>query len=194
MLPPEIESRIFKDLRTCALNYRHGAEGNPTWTTRIAHDICRHGEEAGYWAAALRFKPKYQRMNSIRNEWLFDAVWLKYIGENLVSIPLAMECEWGTDSEIDDDFQKLIVSRASLRVMVFGDRNLKNDTTAERLWLSAKLFEESAGDRYLLAGFENLEDGWTFYRFTVGEGLEKCDAFGHATSEPAQFRWNTIKN
>ena len=55
-------------------------------------------------------------------EWLYDVTWLKYDcdGSSLIDAPLVAECEWGNPGDIDDDFQKLLLARASVRVMIFG--------------------------------------------------------------------------
>lgn len=57
-------------------------------------------------------------------EWLFDLCMLEWNEHGyLARMPLALECEWGNDDAILDDFQKLIVCRADLRVMIFGEAN-----------------------------------------------------------------------
>jgi hypothetical protein len=58
-------------------------------------------------------------------EWLYDHVWYRvasYHGvERTVCVPLVMECEWHNSlSAIAEDFDKLLVSNAELRVLVCG--------------------------------------------------------------------------
>ena len=55
-------------------------------------------------------------------EWLYDVTWLEYDcdGGSLVDAHLAAECEWGNCGDIKDDFQKLLLARASVRLMIFG--------------------------------------------------------------------------
>ena len=63
--------------------------------------------------------------------WLYDLTWLEYTshdvglaqtGEWLVDTHLVAECEWASSGrsigEIDDDFSKLLLARASMRLMV----------------------------------------------------------------------------
>ena len=60
---------------------------------------------------------------------LYDLYWVKWVEENdklTKSLPLALECEWDNydnikryRSEIEFDFEKLLRSCASLRVMIF---------------------------------------------------------------------------
>ena len=45
-----------------------------------------------------------------RGEFLFDVCWLRYDNGYLANVELVVECEWGNDDEIDDDFQKLMIA------------------------------------------------------------------------------------
>lgn len=58
-------------------------------------------------------------------EWLCDVTWLQYSGERfqrpLLKMLLAAESEWGDEGDILDDFEKLLVCRADVRVMIFDD-------------------------------------------------------------------------
>ena len=47
--------------------------------------------------------------------------WLKHAGSpsNLVSAPLAAECEWHGEGNVRDDFDKLLLAQANLRLMIF---------------------------------------------------------------------------
>ena len=79
-------------------------------------------------------------------EWLYDVSWLH--GKRwLRSVPMVAECEWGNFGDIEDDFQKLLVPRASLRVMVCDGWWLPDDNngkvTADRLAQSVCEFESS---------------------------------------------------
>lgn len=54
------------------------------------------------------------------SEWLYDVTGLQYDNDGfLIRVALAAECEWGTQDEIYYDFEKLLLARADLRVMVF---------------------------------------------------------------------------
>jgi len=53
-------------------------------------------------------------------EWLFDLCWYKGEDELMEEFPLALESEWShIDQFVRFDFQKLLVARATHRVMVF---------------------------------------------------------------------------
>ncbi len=56
-------------------------------------------------------------------EFLYDVTGLRYDDERfLTRVALAAECEWGTQNDIFYDFEKLLLVRADLRVMVFDGR------------------------------------------------------------------------
>ena len=59
-------------------------------------------------------------------EWLYDVTWLKYEHEGerlLIEAPSVAECEWGNKGDIDDDFEKLLLARAGIRLMIFNGFN-----------------------------------------------------------------------
>jgi hypothetical protein len=52
--------------------------------------------------------------------WLWDMTWVELSEGKLIDLPLALESEWlRTFDEILFDFEKLLVCRARLRVMIF---------------------------------------------------------------------------
>ena len=70
--------------------------------------------------------------------------------------PLIAESEWGTMQEVFDDFEKLLVARAGVRVLVFDlRRNWKTmDRAATELSRSVTAFDATdCGDAYLLTGW-----------------------------------------
>ena len=94
---------------------------------------------------------------------------------------MVAECEWGNFGAIEDDFQKLLVARASLRVMVCdgwwlpGCDDMEGGATAERLQEWVGEFEDGrAGDTYLLIIYEWQEGhrhSWR-YRLTANDAGE----------------------
>ena len=58
-------------------------------------------------------------------EWLYDVTWFKYSDDqyhdHLVDVPLVAECEWsGKFSDVKDDFHKLLLARAGVRLMIYS--------------------------------------------------------------------------
>ena len=139
------------------------------WTRRILTALCSVGQELGYTVYAANVE------GAEGGEWLYDACWLD--GEKwLTSVPMVAECEWDDVEHIEDDFQKLLVARASLRVMVCdgwwhpGCDDTEGRSTAERLKRWVGKFEDgSEGDTYLLIIYEwrkNRRYTWR-YRLTA---------------------------
>ena len=101
-------------------------------------------------------------------EWLYDVTGLLYDipVENCFSrTVLVAECEWGNKLNIENDFQKLLLARADVRVMVFDgtwkpgykklfeifETNIENNQQAE------------PGDLWLFAAW--MPENWIFHRF-----------------------------
>lgn len=95
-------------------------------------------------------------------EWLYDLCWLETTPANdaswlTKSMPLAVECEWLPGLEIDADFDKLVQSRATLRLMIFSyNRAEEFDEIVARLARRVQAFLASdETDNYLLAAVNN---------------------------------------
>lgn len=105
--------------------------------------------------------------------------WLAYEGNELRDVPLVAECEWNARIEwIDEDFQKLLLARADVRVMVFTGTNAKRSReVAGHLAAQVGRFRRALDDdTWLLASWEASDEdarGWMFRRFAVREGTEQ---------------------
>ena len=110
-----------------------------------------------------------------RANGLYDVTWLEYekndCGElvNLVDASLVAECEWGNKGRIEDDFEKLLLARTGVRLMIFegiSNRipNPRSEEVAKRLAGMVREFNGSrAEDAWLLAAWERDDDeekGW----------------------------------
>ena len=132
------------------------------WTRSVKKELVRSGRENGYRTCASGIPdnaPAACRPDW--GEWLYDVVWLDAPdqGFSVNSVPLVAEVEWGNEGEVWDDFQKLLVARAHVRVMIFDE----HPGLVERLTQKIERFTGSAtGDRYLLASYSE-------YRFSVTE-------------------------
>ena len=85
-------------------------------TTDIKTELCEVGKELGYRVAASGVD------NAKDKEWLFDVVWMTLDWEpfrQLKCIHLVVESELGNDGDVADDFEKLLVARSDVRLMVF---------------------------------------------------------------------------
>ena len=139
-----------------------------SWSRKVKSALCelvdtkKHPNRWVY-ASGLDKKPKQGG-----GEWLYDLCWLDYEDDNekakLLRMQLALESEWGTDQDVADDFQKLMLSRAALRVMVFGGRNETTEKTVGLLASFVRSFKDGAeSDRYLLAGYDGDKIGFSFF-------------------------------
>jgi len=108
-------------------------------------------------------------------EWLYDVIWLEYDGDRIDRVALVAECEWGTEGDVVEDFQKVLVARATVRLLIY-DAHRASDMTA-RLRQHIETFRESTpGDVYLVVAYDqNAADWWltfTEIRVTDGRGTE----------------------
>jgi hypothetical protein len=134
------------------------------WTRSIKEAVGKVGESLGYevWAA----ESQYER----RGEWVFDLGWFQMDSTTVLSVPLAMESEW-TLSGVLEDFQKLLISRAMHRVMMFEVLTQERWEETVDLLLSqvAKYSETRHGDRYLLCCWVESAEQLNFLHYVAGE-------------------------
>lgn len=131
---------------------------NPRWTRQVKNALIRLG-------IAHQYIP-YPHCG--RSEFLYDVTWLRTTDGTadgrITQVPLVAEIEWGDKGDVWYDFQKLLVARAGVRVMIFDDREGQ---------LLAELRDHirhyaHGGDRYLLARYIDRED-----RFEVVEACRE---------------------
>lgn len=115
----------------------------------------------------------YKVCNSNRDigddsEWLYDMVWYKYRegGEpqRLDRIPLVMECEWHVSiSKLTEDFEKLLLANADLRVFVCNTREQDRETMRKYYRDSIEGYLNGhPGDLFLIATMENESGEFDF--------------------------------
>ena len=86
-------------------------------------------------------------------EWLYDVTCLRYQEPwpNQQQILLVAESEYGGSEDVLEDFAKLLVARAQVRVMVYNLRSMPN--VAELAGYINQCHDTQDGDTYLLAAF-----------------------------------------
>ena len=141
--------------------------GKDQWTKAVLTTLCYVGRRFDSTTLASKVDDQFKK----GGEWLYDVTWCEY-DENdfLTSVPVVAECEWGNLGDIKDDFEKLILARAAVRVFVFDGGYCKNgaEALANKFcdWVGA--FEgRQKGDTYLLVGYEEDEEDWCFRCFTI---------------------------
>ena len=136
------------------------------WTQAVLTALCCVGRRFGFTTWASKVDDQYKN----GGEWLYDMTCCEYEKDFLKSVPVVAECEWGNLGDIKDDFEKLILARAAVRVFVFDGMYCKNgaEALANKFcdWVGA--FEGSQkGDTYLLVGYEEDEKDWCFRYFNI---------------------------
>ena len=86
--------------------------------SQVKTAICQacHSMKLGLWTYATGTEGDI----ADGREWLYDVTCLTYDDDKFLSrAVLVAECEWGSEQDICDDSQKLLVANADIRVMVF---------------------------------------------------------------------------
>lgn len=151
-------------------------DGRRPWTREVKTALCRWGLSQGFYVYAHSIRDRFREVPKKRRpqyEWLFDVTCLTYNGRYLDRVPLVAECEWGNEDDIYDDFEKLLLARAEIRVMVFDADQLNSENKFRK-------FEKYVGrctwtqpeDTYLLAAYTQDRDGFD-YRLIEGGKLSR---------------------
>ena len=162
----EIMMRVIRDGLSCHLKVQD-PKGNPEWTEAVKTKLCEIGQDRfGYEVCASGVEnPKPDHP-----EWLYDVTWLKYEGERpLIEAPFVAECEWSNEGAIKDDFEKLLLARSAVHLMVFdGGNQTESERIAQGLAKMVGAFKNtSVADYWLLAAWEGTNAEWSFRYFTI---------------------------
>ena len=142
------------------------------WTDQVMSALCKWGLEKGkgFWVGAKGMKDdkglaEFAREHGgkIGGEWLYDFTCLRYSSCGyLKRIPLVAECEWkiqeSNQDEVNEDFEKLMLARADVRLMVFNGNPYRDERKSIpskglkvfRTYIK-KCEHTSTGDTYLFA-------------------------------------------
>ena len=130
-------------------------EGRGQWTEKVLTILCKLGKRLGYTARATGVPDEYRD----GNEWLYDVSWCNSdTYDRLISVPMVAECEWDNLKEIEKDFKKLLLARATVRVMVYDAWYAKNsykpsEVINKKLREHVRTFNGARGDTYLLIAY-----------------------------------------
>jgi hypothetical protein len=137
----------IKDAIETVCKEHNSGEGltDAAWTAGIKREIGERGKSKDCHVCGAGLQDG--------GEFLYDLCWLQYDkGGYLLRAPLVLECEWGNGDDIHDDFQKLQLASADLRVMIFSarmEREMAN--TMDMLKTSVEKFTgNTASGDYLL--------------------------------------------
>lgn len=140
-----IEQRIQQAVAAVDDRWEQVGDSDTAWTRALIDAIGTVGRESGYLVCAAGCK------YADDGEWLYDMIRLKVERDMFLDISLALESDWNPDQELLFDFQKLLVSRARHRVMLFWQgTDAAAESRIEQFIDQVKRFESSSsGDRYL---------------------------------------------
>ena len=154
------------------------AESNVVWTQAIKTELCRIGRREFRCKVGAHSR-EVAKCDRDYGEWLYDVTWLEYDGDGCVTVAhLIAECEWGGRTDVDEDFQKLLLARATMRLMIFdGNYEPGSLKIADHLACQVRRFNHSCDeDAWLLAAWERTsenERGWSFRYFAIDRGAAR---------------------
>ncbi|HWA26868.1 MAG TPA: hypothetical protein VG734_14510 [Lacunisphaera sp.] len=139
--------------------------GDRDWTVGIKASVAKLGIMAGW-------KVCTSSVNGIDREceWLFDQTWFHNGNGMLREVGLVLESEWGNFQEVRYDFEKLLVARAPMKVMIYCDEKLDCAESFENLGLGMRHYKhQDASERFLVACWRGAAKRFDFRRF-AGDG------------------------
>lgn len=160
------EQEVMKALEAVAEECRGKGLGDKEWTRRVKDALVPLGRARGCKCYA-------SECSADGGEWLYDLTWLKMGGENdkhVRDVDLILESEWNMkDQSVMDDFPKLVLGRAKLRVFIFTRKTTAQFEEVMR-WVLDEINGSAVaqeGDRYLFACWIIGEQKFRFEPYTV---------------------------
>ena len=141
---------------------------NTVWTSVIKKVVAEQGVSLKHSVCTSGFGGEYDP------EWLYDLVWYREDAEkHLSGVYLVLECEWQTDyNAMKYDFEKLLLAKAPVKIMVFQHWNAKKAEIFGRLKESIVRFASAMPDEtYVLMGFNN--DAFCF-DYEIHDSCHSC--------------------
>lgn len=176
----DLASQVRSELDALCVHPEEKKWGNCGWTLQIKTAIARLAGKANNLAYA-------SGADAVQGgEWLYDLIWLDYspVERKLSRTILVLECEWERkQSAIEDDFLKLLVARADLRVMVFQVAKAKAwQKLVDRLVGLVQVYQQSRqGDRFLLSGWIGTTRRFDHWEYTHEASVVRI-SHGEATA------------
>lgn len=135
------------------------------WTYSIKKEFAMLGLELGHRVCACG-----SGLPEVEPEWLFDMVWYRYNDPKekiLAALPFAMESEWHLSMDcIREDFEKLLVCKADLCLMICGAWKPQFERVLEYFDVSVKKFGHGPpGSLILVALYSYDREEFEYHRF-----------------------------
>jgi hypothetical protein len=121
---------------------------NSEWTHLLKSGVGGLGKKNGWTVRSAH------RTGEFRQEWLYDLSWTRNNdGGQLIEVGLVLESEWGHGlEEIRPDFEKLLLAKSPLKVMVFEGRTAEVTVHIDALRSGIRAFHtEIKPELYILA-------------------------------------------
>jgi len=160
-----IEIAIQKALEVIPKTPRIAGWSDTLRTREVKRALVRVAKANGWQTAANQCEDADEKC-----EWLYDVLCYRADEgkESMTEVPLVAESEWGEEGAIVEDFDKLLVARATYRVMVFRADSPKSvDDLVEKMRKRIENFRGTAGDRFLFAGWVGNPESRFFFKLHV---------------------------
>lgn len=154
-----IEKTIVASLSALSDHLRALPAAHGNWTKAVVECLTQAAPEHGCHGCAH---------SCGRGEFLYDVTWLKLLPDgHLQDVPLVAESEWGNGKAVETDFDKLLLTRAAHRLMVFDGTRIANCTEfIGQLRERVRQFGRTGkNDRYLFAFWLAFPDGRDRFKF-----------------------------
>ncbi|MCX6979508.1 MAG: hypothetical protein NTV08_01975 [Verrucomicrobia bacterium] len=162
---PELVRDIIATLKSLPDRLPRGAGGGTEWTALLKTELRRVGHEHEYLVSPCP--------DDGNKEWLYDLIWFRNDSNNqLREVAMVLESEWSNNEwHIQEDFEKLLVAKAPIKVMAFES----NLSELPKRWCLLKdgirVFEKQSTDEtYILAGFKTEDHE---FEIQVVDGAEQ---------------------
>ena len=152
-----LTTKIIEELNSFRNSVPDEGLEDSKWTAGVKNALLRAGRHFGYEIYAtinadiLPDKLRREYEHPQFGEWLYDVSVCDVAESGRWCMPAVAECEWGGSERIKEDFEKLVVGRASLRVMVYEDHYVEPDAFCR--WIDLHKGNRP-GDTYLLFAYQ----------------------------------------
>ncbi|MGD0958870.1 MAG: hypothetical protein ABSB19_03595 [Methylomonas sp.] len=147
--PAEIATAISQLFTSLPTRIGEG-KNNLEWTNQLKEDIGNLGVSLGWNVCTSGFKGRFE------NEWLYDLIWYRNDHDNkhLAEVYLVLESEWGSPHDVKYDFEKLLLAKATFKIMVFDAYDRHIEGVFGLLEENIRIFQKHATDEtYIFAGY-----------------------------------------
>ena len=152
-------------------DYLSALEPSRTGSRTVTRELCKAGRASFPGSDKVKlFASSISKPIADDGEWLFDVTCLLYDEVGFIQrVPFVAECEWRRKDDVYDDFEKLLLARADVRIMVFkADPWDSTETAFAELQAYIAAFQPtSPHDAYLFAAWTRGV-GFKFHSYYEG--------------------------